>query len=47
MITDVSTPCHERVKVFCLWVCNGQIGSSAYWHQNCKRFNSMIKVENK
>ena len=28
--------CHERMKVFYLWVFDGQIGSSAYWPQNCK-----------
>jgi len=45
MIADISAFCHERVKVFCLWVCNGHIGSSGYWHQNCKRYGSMKKVE--
>jgi len=41
MIADVIASCCERVKVFGLWVCNGQIGSSAYGHQNCKRWDSM------
>jgi hypothetical protein len=45
MVADVSASCREGVKVFCLWVCNGQMDSSAYWHQNCKRWVSMIKVE--